>query len=433
MKRIIMCLCLVTFLTGASAEIALDEASVTPEKPHVTVPDLKQLKSELDKWIFLRTTLEFHYEQAQSWINVAGDFVETYSDRMSEIAAAPLTLLAGLFVNNRFGFRSDEELYLWLSTASVGTVLYYLFTWITPRISRLFARHTAVAAYTLNNFMDGWEDYRSKCPAEVYSLFDNLMRDYETNDSLVSISDQQALLIVDTITRQSALAEKTYETFLKHTAHKNQEVRSVFDSDIDALRNALSSMLKVSLIATEAVTLDRSSVDLKAQKSQWEYLANQLGILNASHEFGTAVTKFFNEFEVPLVVGIGLPVGAMVGTKITKALPQISEIDTDIIRAGRIIGALAGAVVMDIASRLLGTTNAQDWYDKRLLHFIDGWYRHRRYCPAAVQPMFDQLSSLYQRNNRHLDLEEKFTEELYRMIAKIWLKISALPNQDVKD
>jgi hypothetical protein len=177
----------------------------------------------------------------------------------------------------------------------------------------------------------------------------------------------------------------------------------------------------------------RGEDDLKIQRNQWEYLAQQLGILDHPQATTTPIKKFFYEFEVPLVLSLGFPLGAIIGQTITTSSWELTREDTEIIGASQLLGGTIGAMLMSLISRFVGITDHRAWYKQQLEEFIENWHAHKQRCPASVVPLFNQISTVYHANNSSLSLDETFIEELYRMIAKIWLKISSAEPENTSE
>lgn len=359
-----------------------------------------QIKHEKQQWKFLRTTLENELAHAENYRTLLGTFMYNHASNLA-LPIVPVLSYTGIRIAQ--DYLRLERMGLWEVGATIGTILAFITQGIIGSVGAILQGRASVHLYALNSFIRMWKDYKSKCPSLVYPIFDQLALDYEMHDTLKFITADQATVINEMALALSTLAENINLTLLTHTTQTNFNHSACAEPN----RNNIPELV----------------VQEFGNKQQWEYIAKQLGLLNPQYAISTKTQIFINNITIPLTLLLGIPLGSSIGSLSAKITRKYSE------HTGMLYGGTIGTAITLLLCKFFGATQEKDWFEHQLVNFIEHWNYHRNYAPPALYPMFDELHILYLNNNRRINVNQKFIQELFQMMAVMWIKAAISEEQ----
>jgi hypothetical protein len=388
------CMILCLSIIGSTTIQAQAEPTIDSDAPPLNIA---LIKHEKQQWKFLRTKLENESAHAESYRTLLGSFINHHATQLTLPAVPALSFIGARIAQNSLGL---EQFSLWEVGAFISLGLAALTNGIVSAISSLLEGRSSVNYAALNGFIRAWKEYRPRCPAFIFPLFDHLAEDYEMHDTITSITADQATIIIEMMMALAHLAEHANLTLLEPLTPNSANF------------NATACPTPHKSIIPELVAQEYGN------KQQWEYVAKQLGLLNPTYPVSTRTQTILHTFMAPLTLLLGIPIGAFLGSAGIRLVTRHHE------RAGMVYGGTFGAALTLLLCQLFGSIQEQSWFQNQLITFIEHWNYHRAYVPPALHAMFDELHVLYINNNRHLDINTKFVSELFQMIAVMWIKVT---------
>jgi hypothetical protein len=152
------------------------------------------------------------------------------------------------------------------------------------------------------------------------------------------------------------------------------------------------------------------------EKTKWEYVLSQLNILKQPSLLQTW-SNTIHQYQWPIIFGLGAPLGMLFNRIVrTHYAEQISP------GISRYLSLLLGFSGATLLTKLFGT---QETHDHDRLHdaleFIDNWDYHKAYTPRCLHGLFEKLHQLFIKHHQQLNFHELFIDELYKIIAEIWM------------
>lgn len=358
---------------------------------------------EEKSWNYTQATLHEYIQHTNSFITPDELTVKDSTFLLAAPLATFFLYLWGHQISDCMRERGIDDHRAYLAALSVISYIgIIVINHLIETLSDAFNTEPQRAYAALHDYRRAWQTHQEVTPTLLKNFFEQLFYNPDGH----TITQEEALTLFKAIT-QTADTTHALVPVLDHLS------KSLLLPQINGSTSTEPHQNRPSLM--QALQLNACQSE-QPEKIKWEYVLSQLNILKQPSLLQTW-SNTINHYQWPIVFGFGTPLGILINTVMRNHYAeQISSTIT------RYISLLLGFSGITLFTKLFGT---EDNHEQDRLHdaleFIDNWDYHKAYTPRCLHGLFEKLHQLFIKHHQQLNFHELFIDELYKMIAEIWM------------